>query len=61
MSEALPLMDEPPVLQRIEGLRAIHALIWDEQGKGESLAHVIDQNAIPRSLSGSSDGESITG
>ncbi|KAJ5248402.1 hypothetical protein N7489_002267 [Penicillium chrysogenum] len=33
MSEALPLMDEPPVLQKIEGLRAIHALIWDEQGQ----------------------------
>ncbi|OQE36082.1 hypothetical protein PENCOP_c012G05949 [Penicillium coprophilum] len=33
MSEALPLVDEPPVLQKIEGLPAIHALIWDEQGQ----------------------------
>jgi hypothetical protein len=33
MSEALPLVDEPPVLQKIEGLRAIHAMIWDEQGQ----------------------------
>ncbi|KAJ5786984.1 hypothetical protein N7457_001974 [Penicillium paradoxum] len=31
MSSALPLVDEPPVLQRIEGLRAIHAMIWDEK------------------------------
>ncbi|KAJ5144253.1 uncharacterized protein N7515_003040 [Penicillium bovifimosum] len=31
MSSALPLVDEPPVLQRVEGLRAIHAMIWDEE------------------------------
>lgn len=33
MSSALPLMDHPPVLQKMEGLRAIHGLIWDEQGQ----------------------------
>ncbi|OGE48041.1 hypothetical protein PENARI_c033G02388 [Penicillium arizonense] len=33
ISTANPLVDEPPILQTIEGLRAIHALIWDEQGQ----------------------------
>ncbi|KAJ5287557.1 hypothetical protein N7478_003243 [Penicillium angulare] len=30
-SAANPLVDEPPILQNITGLRAIHAMIWDEQ------------------------------
>ncbi|CAG8017957.1 unnamed protein product [Penicillium olsonii] len=33
MSSALPLEDEPPILQTVEGLRAIHAMIWDEEGQ----------------------------
>ncbi|KAJ5648260.1 hypothetical protein N7490_004632 [Penicillium lividum] len=28
-----PLVDDPPVLQNITGLRAIHGMIWDEQGQ----------------------------
>jgi hypothetical protein len=32
-STANPLVDEPPVLQNITGLRAIHAMIWDEQAQ----------------------------
>lgn len=30
-STANPLVDDPPILQNITGLRAIHAMIWDEQ------------------------------
>ncbi|KAE8146992.1 hypothetical protein BDV25DRAFT_161437 [Aspergillus avenaceus] len=30
-SVANPLVDDPPVIQNITGLRAIHAMIWDEQ------------------------------
>jgi hypothetical protein len=33
MSSALPLLNDPPILQKIEGLRAIHAMIWDEHGQ----------------------------
>ncbi|KAJ5179400.1 hypothetical protein N7492_002610 [Penicillium capsulatum] len=32
-SAANPLMGHPPVVQNITGLRAIHALIWDEYGQ----------------------------
>lgn len=32
-SAANPLMANPPILQNITGLRAIHGLIWDEQGQ----------------------------
>lgn len=32
-SAANPLMANPPILQNITGLRAIHSLIWDEQGQ----------------------------
>ncbi|KAJ5781195.1 hypothetical protein N7457_006355 [Penicillium paradoxum] len=32
-SAANSLMANPPILQNITGLRAIHALIWDEQGQ----------------------------
>ncbi|KAJ5579551.1 uncharacterized protein N7459_005536 [Penicillium hispanicum] len=28
-----PLIDDPPILQNITGLRAIHAMIWDEQAQ----------------------------
>ncbi|CAL5874007.1 uncharacterized protein PFLUO_LOCUS8292 [Penicillium psychrofluorescens] len=31
MSQDNSLVDEPPILQNITGLRAIHAMIWDEQ------------------------------
>ncbi|KAJ5095421.1 hypothetical protein NUU61_004777 [Penicillium alfredii] len=30
-SKALPLEPDPPIVQNITGIRAIHALIWDEQ------------------------------
>ncbi|KAJ5132008.1 hypothetical protein N7448_006166 [Penicillium atrosanguineum] len=32
-SAANPLTDNPPILQNITGLRAIHGMIWDEQGQ----------------------------
>ncbi|KAJ5332710.1 hypothetical protein MYU51_015337 [Penicillium brevicompactum] len=32
-SASQPLMANPPILQNITGLRAIHGLIWDEQGQ----------------------------
>ncbi|KAJ5872666.1 uncharacterized protein N7529_005019 [Penicillium soppii] len=32
-SAANPLMANPPIIQNITGLRAIHGLIWDEQGQ----------------------------
>lgn len=32
-SAASPLMGHPPVVQNITGLRAIHGMIWDEQGQ----------------------------
>lgn len=32
-SAANPLMGNPPIIQNITGLRAIHGLIWDEQGQ----------------------------
>lgn len=32
-SMANPLVEYPPILQNITGLRAIHGLIWDEEGQ----------------------------